>query len=406
MMPLSRISVLFALAAAGFAAAQDAPKQVAPEPEKAYTFHYALAVLDDATFDSDFHPPLPASASPYLHAPTVTLLQNQFLVEPSFTLRYRSRWNLSSSLVGIEEGFHGLSAAEFGLPPGNTAAAASLNNSLDGSTGAHTQERVRETYAGLSAGDFDFTLGRRIVHWGTGYAFSPAGVLDPPRTPTNPTDRLNINEGRDMVKADYVHGQQAVQLAWSSAALAPANSNMHDTAAFRYNALIRGFDTSLIASSERGGDSVGALTFTRVLGQAWEVHGEAVWREEAAILLGAKYITASGLNFYAEFYTPPNIAYYRDIGILPTAGRQHYAFLYAGKSRLRELPGWKQWDLDAYLVANLNDRSTTAIVEATRRFGNHFSSYLHMEVPEGGKGSEYGSTPYTAATSMGVRFQL
>jgi hypothetical protein len=94
------------------------------------------------------------------------------------------------------------------------------------------------------------------------------------------------------------------------------------------------------------------------------------------------------------------------MSISPSAGRQHYAFLYAGKSRLRELPGWKQWDLAASIVENLNDRSSTVIFDATRRFGSHFSSYLHLEIPEGGKGSEYGATPYSAASSAGVRFQL
>ena len=68
---------------------------------------------------------------------------------------------------------------------------------------------MKETYAGISAGDFDFTAGRKMVRWGTGYAFTAAGVLDPPRDPTNPTDRLNVNEGRDMVKADWVHGPHA-----------------------------------------------------------------------------------------------------------------------------------------------------------------------------------------------------
>ena len=129
------------------------------------------------------------------------------------------------------------------------------------------------------------------MRWGTGYAFTAAGVLDPPRDPTNPTDRLNLNQGRDMVKADYVHGPHAFSFAWSTAALAPTASNLHDTTAFRYNVLVHGFDTSLIAGDDRGGDSFGALTFTRVLGQAWELHGEAAWREQAAVLIGAKYTT-------------------------------------------------------------------------------------------------------------------
>jgi hypothetical protein len=382
------------------ALAQDDPPS-APR----YDFRYSFAVIDDATFYSNLTPPLPPPANQFLVAPSVTLFQNQLLLEPSFTLRYRSRWSIASSVVGLAETSSGLSATDFDIPPGNTAAAVALGAALEPYTGTHTQLRVKETYAGLSAGGFDFMVGRRMVRWGTGYAFSPAGVLDPPRMPTNPTDRLNLNEGRDMVKADYVHGPHAFTLAWSSAALAPAAANLHDTTAFRYNILVHGFDTALIAGDDRGGDAFGGLTFTRVLGQAWEVHGEAAWREHEAILLGAKYTTHSGITFIGEFYTPPNIPYYRDMTISPLAGRQSYAFFTAYKNRLRELPGWKQWDLSAAAVANLNDRSYTAIFDANRRFGNHFSSYLHLEIPAGSI-SDYGATPYTTATSAGVRFQL
>jgi hypothetical protein len=352
-------SVLLILAVSTLAAQDVAP------PESRYDVRYSLAVIDDATLYSDLQAPLPK-------------VLNQTLLEPSFSLRYLHRWTLSTSLVGITETYM------------DTA----------------TQIRVKETYAGLSAGDFDFMAGRRIVRWGAGYAFTAAGVLDPPRMPTNPTDRLNLNVGRDMIKADWVHGPHALTLAWSTAALAPAAANLHDTTAFRYNVLVRGFDTALIAGDDRGGDAFGALAFTRVLGRAWELHGEAAWREHEAVLLGGKYTTASGITFIAEFYTPPNIPYYRDMTVSPLAGRQHYLFLDAGKNRLRELPGWKEWDLGAYMVANLDDRSFTAIFDANRRFGNRFSSYLHLEVPAGNKTSEYGLTPYSASTSIGVRFQL
>jgi hypothetical protein len=347
------------------AASQESPASDALPPESRLTFRYSFAAIDDATFYSNLQVPIPK-------------LLNQVLLEPSFTLRYKPRWSFSSSVVGLA--------------------------ATSGST--HAQLHIKETYAGLSAGDFDFMLGRRIVRWGAGYAFTAAGVLDPPRIPTNPTDRLNLNEGRDMVKADYVHGPHAFTLAWSTAALAPASANLHDTTAFRYNVLVHGFDTALIAGDDRGGDAFGGLTFTRVLGQAWELHGEAVWREHEAMLLGCKYTTHSGVTFIGEFYTPPNIPYYRNMTISPVAGRQHYLFLDAAKSRLRERPGWKEWDLGAYMVANLNDRSYTAMFDVNRRFGKRFSAYLHAEVPAGKSTSEYGATPYSTATSAGVRFQL
>ena len=356
---LSSIPALIILAAATLAAAQDAP------PEQRNDFRYGVSTIDDLTLYSDLQAPLPK-------------LLNQVLVEPTLTYRYKPHWNFSTSLIGVSDHY----------------------------SDTYTQLRVREAYAGLSAGDFDFTLGRRIVRWGTGYAFTAIGVLDPPRIPTNPSDRLNLNQGRDMIKADYVHCPHAFSAAWSSAALAPAAANLHDTTAFRYNVLVHGFDTSLIAGKDRGGDAFGGLTFTRVLGEAWEIHGEAAWREHEAILLGAKYTTPTGITFLGEFFTPPNIPYYQDMTLSPLAGRQHYLYLSAYKNRLRELPGWKQWDLSAAAVANLNDRSFTAIFDANRRFGNHFSTYLHLEVPSGSGKSEYGATPYSAATSVGVRFQL
>jgi hypothetical protein len=326
---------------------------------------YSVSIIDDATFYSDLRSPIPS-------------VLNQVLVEPSFGLRYQNRLSFSTSLIGL-------------------AGTYSDN---------YSQLRVKETYAGLSAGDFDFTAGRKMVRWGTGYAFTAAGVLDPPRNPTDPSDRLNLNQGRDMVKADFVHGPHALTLAWSTAALAPANSNLHDTTAFRYNVLVHGFDTSLIAGHDRGSDSFGGFTFTRVLGQAWEIHGEGLWRSQAAALLGAKFTMHSGVSFLGEFFTPPNTAYYRDMSVSPLAGRQHYAFFNAGKTRLRELPGWKEWDVSGSIVANLNDHSFTGVVDVNRWFGNHFSSYLHMEIPHGAATSDYGSAPYSAATSVGVRFQL
>jgi len=332
--------------------------------EGRYDTRYSVAAINDATFYANLRAPLP------------TVL-NQVLVEPSLGIRERDRWNFSSSLIGLTASYSGTS----------------------------TELRVRETYGGISAGDFDFMAGRKLLLWGTGYAFSAAGVLDPPRIATNPTDRLNINAGRDMIKADWVHGAHAISAAWSTAALAPAGSSLHDTTAVRYNVLVHEFDTSLITGHDRGGDSFGGFTFTRVLGQAWEVHGETMWREQAAVLVGAKY-TFSGITCIGEFYTPPNIAYYRDPGVSALAGRQHYAFVDAGKARLRERPSWKEWSVSGAIVANLDDHSYTGVFDTSRWFGNHFSAYVHLEAPRGSRTSHYGSAPFSAATSAGIRFQL
>jgi hypothetical protein len=333
--------------------------------ESAFSTRYSVTVLDDVTYYSDVSAPVP-------------VVKNQLLLEPTFDIKYRNRWKVSTSAAGVETTYRD-----------NVA-----------------RLRVKEAYAGVSAGDWDFMAGRKMLRWGVGYAFTSAGVLDPPRIATDPGDRLNLNEGRDMVKADWVKGQHAVSLAWSTAELARKGMMVRDTTALRYNVLVRGFDTTAIAGNDRGGDSFGALTFTRVVGQAWEVHGEATWREREALLLGAKYTTPTGVTFIGEFYTPPNIPYYRSISLSPLSGRQHYAFLNAGKTRLREMPGWKEWDVAGAVVMNLDDRSRVGIVDVSRWFGEHVSSYVHVEIPGGKRESEYGGAPYGSSTSAGIRFHL
>jgi hypothetical protein len=325
------LSVILSLGTVTCCAQDSAAATKSGDEENSMETRYSIALIDDATFYGNLS----------VRAPEVL---NQVLLEPTFSLRYRKQWSFSSSIVGIATTYS------------------------DTATTLH----VKETYAGLSLGDFDLMAGRKIVRWGTGYAFTAAGVLDPPRVATDPADRLNVHEGRDMVKADWVRGPHALSLAWSTSALANTEANLHDTTAFRYNVLVHGFDTSLIAGHDRGADTFGALTFTRVVGQAWEVHGEAAWRDREAVLLGAKYTTARGVTFIGEFYTPPNTAYYRGMGVVAGAGRQHYGFLNAGKSRLRELPGWKEWDVSGGVVTNFDDRSFTTVVDVNRWFGKHW----------------------------------
>jgi len=90
---------------------------------------------------------------------------NLLLLEPSFAYKYGERWRFSTSLAGV----------------------------VDTQGDTHGQVRVRETYVGFTAGDVDLAVGKRILRWGVGYAFTATGVLDPPRVATDPTDRLSLN---------------------------------------------------------------------------------------------------------------------------------------------------------------------------------------------------------------------
>jgi len=294
---------------------------------------------------------------------------NLLLLEPTFAYKSSDFWRFSTSLAAV--------------------------TTTQGET--QSQLRVRETYFGIDAGDLDLTIGKRLLRWGTGYAFTVTGILDPPRNPTDPTDRLNLNEGREMATADWVSGRNDVTVAWASAGLfGKRQPGMLDTAAIRYNVLVDGFDTSVIVAHE-GSSTFSGANFTRVFGEAVELHGEFGWSDTtgAGALIGGKYTTRSGVTAIAEFYTPAS------------AERQQYGFVRVGKSRLRERPGWKEWDVTLSLVTNLGDGSRIAVLDAGRRFGKHFYAYTHTESPSGKRNaSEFGAIPYSALASIGVTFQL
>lgn len=328
---------------------------------------YAVSLTDEGGFAAG------------LRVPGVNT-SNLLLIEPSFSYKHGDRWRFSTSL-------------------------AALSKAQDDT---HEQVRVRETYFGLTAGALDLTVGKRILRWGTGYAFTATGVLDPPRVATDPTDRLSLNQGRELGEADWLVGKHDFTIVWASGGLLDSHRpGLRETTAFRYNVLVNGFDTSVIVAHERGGTTFTGANFTRVFGDSVELHGELAWREGAAVLFGGKCTLQSGVTAIAEFYTPPNTAYYRPVGTSASLGRQHYGYVRVGKSRLRERPGWKEWDLTLSLVANLDDGSYIGVFDACRRFGNHFSAYTHVQAPAGKRGrSEYGTIPYSALVSIGVTFQM
>jgi len=342
------LSLLLAMAVALSGLHQDAVDAPANEANRETNreMRYAVSLTEEGSFAGGLRLPGPSSG-------------NLLLLQPSFAYKDGDRWRFSTSLAALTD--------------------------TDGET--YSQFRVREAFAGLSLGDFDFSAGRKLLRWGTGYAFTATGILDPPRNATDPADRLSLNEGVNLVQGDFTNNGSDVTVVW-------ADTGTRQTTAVRYNKLFDGFDTSVIVAQDRGGPSFAGANFTRVIGDRVELHGEFAWRQGAAVLMGGKYTTSTGVTFIGEFYS--------DRGL-----RRQYAFLRAGKDRLRELPGWKEWDVSASIVVNLTDGSRVGVFDAGRRCGNHFFVYTHGQVPAGKKWqSEYGSIPYSALVSIGVRVQL
>jgi hypothetical protein len=213
-------------------------------------------------------------------------------------------------------------------------------NRYDYSTGNHDRLRMKELYLKWSVNShWDATVGKKILKWGTGYAWTPSGVLDPQRDPRDPADRLSQYEGRELVELRGTYGYHSFTAVYSSPHLFSKlqTRRREDQWAVKYNALVRKLDYSLIASfgglqaaNRYGGNA------TYVVGQSLELHGEyiaqrgshllyplAIAQEDPRvtfnfppyaslkerdgriypkILAGANYTFPSGWNLIVEYY--------------------------------------------------------------------------------------------------------
>ena len=351
-------------------AQEDAPiPDELPTAKSASETRFSLALTNETSLLSGERVPIPDAT-------------NIALLQPSFSYKPGQRWHLSSNLTG----------------------------ELSDNREISSRLLVRETYVGLSLGDFDFTSGKRILKWGTGYAFTPTGVLDPPRIPTDPTDHLSLNEGRELGSIAWTKGSSAITAVWSSAGLLDKHTfGVYDTAALRYNVLYKGLDSAVIYAHDHvRGDFWGA-NFTRVFGDGLEVHGEFAHRSTAAALFGINHTHSSGWGVIAEYYTAGAGPDWIPIGQKPAqspASRRHFYYARIAKSRLREIPGWKEWDVFTSIVGTFADGSWAIVSEVDRRLGHYFTAYGRVLLPGGSPQSQFGAIPYDAFTSLGLKFQL
>ena len=188
-----------------------------------------------------------------------------------------------------------------------------------------------------------------------------------------------------------------------------------------------------------------ATTFTAVLGSNLEVHGDAALaagtetlalpdgagtlaladRRRAAFLVGAKLSLPWRISAIVELNTTDGLLPLggasgatltsSPLGTSPTTTaspslsteRRHYAFLHIGKSRLRERPHWRDWDVGAVLLLGLSDGGRMLILDLERRVGQRFALHGRLSVPGGSAAtSEYGMIPWTSMASVSLRYQM
>jgi hypothetical protein len=196
---------------------------------------------------------------------------------------------------------------------------------------------VRDLYLNGSLGRFQLSAGRKILRWSNGYAFSPAGILDPVRDPADPQDRLGRSQGRDLVQLDYYQGGQTLTVALASPTrLWGRPVGDQGIVAVRYHVVLKSLELAASAGFRPTAKDTGALGFNYTVGDHVGIHGEvaasrgtdalyprSILRENRATLfgsdftaplrqkeraaslrylLGLNYTFGNGLNVIAEYY--------------------------------------------------------------------------------------------------------
>lgn len=291
----------------------------------------------------------------FFHCPIITLfilanVQAQTLFNSSRFLNYRGS-------VTNESGYHRLNDTPLNIDNefvpqirynNISVADVFLNNPLgvlDLQVNANYSDRdkpdynavIRELYFDQALGEyFHITVGRKILKWGTGYAFNPTGVVEPTRRAIDPSDRLNQYQGRQVISVDAFVGSSSLTLLYANEARYDDGIKWgKDEIATRLYALVKNIDISLIGYWCEDAKSKIGFNTAWTYGSHLELHSELIAQKGSQkryhhildssshqvyfdqypyrakyqnsreifykALLGVQYTFDSGLNLMAEY---------------------------------------------------------------------------------------------------------
>lgn len=185
----------------------------------------------------------------------------------------------------------------------------------------------------------DFQIGKKILKWGTGYAFNPTGVVEPGRLPSDPSDRLKLNDGRNLASLTMFIDKNSFSIVYLND-YQIKNSKLYwseNEIAARANTYLGGFDLSLVGHYKSGNRLELGFNSSCVIGDNLEIHGEVLGKKGSSqeyheilnsnngvqkffttypysgiydsseklfwkILVGSQYTFDNGLNVVLEYY--------------------------------------------------------------------------------------------------------
>jgi hypothetical protein len=325
---------------------------------------------------------------------------------------------------------------------------AKLRGAGDWNKGFNSRMDIGEFYGSVSLTSWlDLQAGRKIEKWGTGYAWNPTGVVNPRKSPADPTDRRSAYSGVDMAGVDlFVHDWNVTVLAvpeidWNGRSDKALTAAGWAARAYRF---VHGADLSFSASGgEYLPNSLG-VSFSRVFGDALEMHLEAAGfndsvryfpephgfaparRKHLDFLVGGHYTFPRGINLIVEYFytgrglTASEWSRFRENVRLGQAQIQqanpiplllcnrHYSLLEMGRdygfSRLFWPVRFNKLELELVTLTSLRDGSALLRPGVYWKIHPNWTLYALQSEFAGGPSTEFGHLQIRRVTDFGVRF--
>jgi hypothetical protein len=217
----------------------------------------------------------------------------------------------------------------------------------------HYEFAVRELALDVSLGEaLDLVVGKKILKWGTGYAFNPTGVVEPQRSPSDPSDRLNQNDGRNLVSLTAFFGKTSITAVYLNDARY-ANSSLEwgkNELAVRAYSFLGGLDMSLVGHYREGDRFELGANSSYVIGDGLELHAEILGKRGSSALFHPVITSDDPAQIFGSYPYVPLYADSRRIFLKTLVGGQYtldngvnIALEYYHNAEGLSVQEWKRW---------------------------------------------------------------
>lgn len=326
-------------------------------------------------------------------------------------------------------------------------------SSMNEPRGSSSDSRMYESYVSWQADPTSVAeLGKRALHWGKGYAFSPVAFLERPKDPSDPE---LAREGFVMATGSLVRSFEGpLQTLTLTTALVPTTSDLNPdfgapgsiNPAFKLYGLIFDTDVDLIyAAPGSRGPRLG-FDFSRNLGSNLEIHGEWARSSDAnrslltpanglaiqtrsydSYLLGLRYLTERDTTIIFEYYSNGNgystqeMSQFYDLvrasatnaALTQAASRaasqgynqpnvmQNYVYLKVSQKEPFDILDFTP---SVTLIANTDDHSFSMIPELLYTGIKNLELRLRLALNSGNTSTDYGEKPVQSRVELRARY--